>query len=66
MKNSVGKGETTILEHFKEAFERDWRSRYAKRLHGNRDRQKKFANIEDAEMYTEIHEENVWNHALFE
>ncbi|XP_056892625.1 inactive phospholipase D5 isoform X2 [Takifugu flavidus] len=60
MKNSVAEGEVTIVEHVRAAFERDWRSPYSKSLHGNRDGHGKFRNLN--QMYTEIHEENEWNH----
>lgn len=65
MKDSVPEGGATILEHLREAFERDWGSRYAKSLHGSRDRQHKFRNSDRAEVHREIHEENERDHPLF-
>lgn len=65
MNGSVQEGGATILERVTAAFERDWTSRYAKSLHGNRDLQGRSRNLDQAETYRENHGGNEWNRPLF-
>ncbi|XP_077936479.1 uncharacterized protein LOC144383300 isoform X4 [Gasterosteus aculeatus] len=63
MKNSPeGSG---FLEDFKAAFERDWRSRYAKSLQGHKDHhQGKYRNLHGVKMKSQTKEENERNDPL--
>ncbi|XP_031145434.1 inactive phospholipase D5 [Sander lucioperca] len=64
MKNSLKDRGVTILEHVKAAFERDWRSRYTKSLHGNKGQQGKYRNLQQAKVHMESKEEKEWNNPL--
>lgn len=64
MKNGLHERGVTILEHVKAAFERDWRSRYAKSLQANKDQQGKYRSLQQAKIHMEAKEEKEWNNPL--
>lgn len=65
MSSSVQDREVTILDHVKAAFERDWRSFYAKSLQGNGDQQSKFGNLHQAKIRLGKKKKNQWKNPLF-
>ncbi|KAM9857694.1 LOW QUALITY PROTEIN: inactive phospholipase D5-like [Aulostomus maculatus] len=62
--NSVPGSRGMILEQVKAAFERDWLSRYAKSLPGNKDRYRKYRNLQKVEIHVERKEGKEWNNPL--
>ena len=64
MKNGPHDRGVTILDHIKAAFERDWRSRYAKSLQGHKDQKGKYRHLQQAKIHMETKDENEWNNPL--
>ncbi|XP_069021977.1 inactive phospholipase D5 [Embiotoca jacksoni] len=64
MSSSAKDRGVTILEHVRAAFDRDWRSRYAKSLQGSTDQQGKYRHLQQTRKHKETKEGHKWNNPL--